>query len=231
MAISATAVWKPTRDAVITLALRRGGWLHAGHTARAETLALGAEFLATRMQALQARGVQLHTVEFYSQALTESLGSYTAPADTISVEAGAIVRAADGLTDAPLRLLTPENYYAIPTKATDALPATYHTVHSADGITIFLDPRPDATWAGTLIYPRVRRLRDVDTGAVNLDVPPKFHLALSYGLCADFVTHFKQPIERVMHFESKFEEELGVQLGDENPRGNVQFCAPDLWCR
>ena len=216
--ISVNTAWRPTADELITSAMHELGALHAGQAeARPEHLRLGRTFLDEILQALQTRGVMLHTVIYQPQALTASQASYSAPADAISIEKGARVTDSAG-NDVEVATLPYEEYVKLPVKAHDSAPTGLYPLHSATGITLYLWPRPTADYV-TLTYPYTRRPRDNDTGAVAVDVPPRLHRAVKLQLMVPLARHFKRAEGSVERLQDNADTELAIALGDETPRG------------
>lgn len=228
MTISTTATWELRRDQVITTALQLAGVLNAGHPASAEQKALGATLLQMNLTALQADGIILRALERYSQTLVDGTAAYAAPADTISVEDGAMVRdTADN--DAPLYMLsTPRDYLSRGVKTLTGQPTEYYPEQQSDGTwTVTLYPVPTSDWA-TLIYPRVRKLRDTDTGSVTLDVPVKFTEPVCLKLAAMFCLHYNRDTKAKALLE-EYADAHARAMNDETQRGPMRMMAEPLF--
>jgi len=230
MTIATTAVWEPTVDQVLTQALRGLGVLHAAHSPAPEVLAFGREAITAWMHALVARGVPMNLVESYPQTLTASTRSYSAAADTESVEKGGIVTDTAGL-DHPLELITREDYLRISDKLTEGQPARYYAEKtSTSGFTIYLYPVPTTDWV-TFTYPRVRRPRDNDTGARTIDLPRSLMKAAVAQAKYEYAGHFRRTPDVIDMLRQHADDDLDEALGAENPRGDLQFTVPSLHWR
>lgn len=228
MATSTNYAWEMRRDALITLSLQMAGLMHASHVADAAQLALGKNFLSMSLTALQADGIILRAVERYSQTLTDGQVSYTCPADTIDVEDGAVIRNTQSF-DVPLKLLsTHRDYLSRGVKTITGQPVEYYPEKQSDGsIVIYLYPVPTSDWP-TLIYPRVRKLRDNDSGNVSIDVPVKFTQAVARKLAAEWAFHYNRPA-LAKTLMDQYEDERDRALGDETPRGPLRLMVDNLF--
>lgn len=231
MATSTTATWELRRDAAIATALHLAGVLNAAHNPSPEQLALGATLLQMSLTALQADGIILRAIERYAQALIDGQVSYVAPSDTIDIEDGAIVSGTQGV-DIPISMLSTHRQYSeIGTKAITGQPTEYYPEKQSDGsITVFLYPVPTADWT-TLTYPRVRKLRDTDSGNVSIDVPTKFTEAVVLKLAAQFCRHYNRDA-KAKALMDEYTDARNRAMNDETPRGPVCFTAePLFWGR
>lgn len=228
MTASTTSTWELRRDQVTTVALQLAGVLNAGHSPSSEQKALGATLLQMSLTALQADGIIVHTVERYSQTLTDGQVSYAAPSDTLDIEDGAVVRNTAGY-DSPIYMLsTPRDYLSRGVKTVTGQPTEYFPEKQSDGtFTVYLYPIPTADWP-TLIYPRVRKLRDTDTGSVTPDVPVKFLEPVTLKLAAQFCRHYNRDTKAKALME-EYETSRERVMADETQRGPMRMLAEPLF--
>lgn len=229
MAISSTYARNPNRDRIIRNSLHTCGVLHSSHAPDANQIALGAEYFQDGLTALQAEGVILQTAERYTQALTDGEEEYAAPADTESIEQGAIIRDTAG-ADQPIELVSQRMYQGLSEKTVPGQPYWYYPERSATGWRLFLYPVPDSNWA-YVIYPRVRKLRDLDVGTANLDLPAKWALPFEMYLSWRFACHYKLPLERAQYFQGIWTGMRNTLMDDETPRGPSRFVMETLFQR
>lgn len=229
MAISTTSTYQPNADRVVKNALRLAGMLHASHTPKAEQYSMGREFLIEGMLALQAEGVFIRTRELYELTLTTGTASYSVPSDTLDIEAGAICRDVNGL-DSPSMIITQDEYNRIPDKSIQGRPIQYYPKESDSGFTLYLYQVPDASWA-TLIYPRIRKARDIDNGSTDLDCPTKWVQAFEFMLAWKFCLHYRRPMEMTGLYGDYWEKEKEKILRDETSRGPLTFVLEPLFSR
>lgn len=232
MAAGTTSTWKLRRDQLFRRALNLAGVLHAGAQPRPEQIDLCKDLLMMSQATLQAEGLLLHAVERYTQTMTAGQAYVTATADTLDVEDGAVVRSTASL-DSPIQIGTPLDYQRRPDKATSGQPTEYFPEKSGTGdavtITVWLYPVPSADWP-TLIYPRVRRLRDAETGDVDVDVPAKFHEPLMWRLASMVCTHYNRDPKAEALME-RYREVSDTVLGDETQRGPLRMTVETLFGR
>lgn len=230
MAASTQYAWELRRDQLITRSLQLAGLLNAGHSASAQQIALGVDLLQMNLMALQSEGILLHAVERYSLTLSDGVASYVQPADTISVEDGAIVRSTQG-NDTPIVMLSQADYNRRAVKTTTGQPTEYMAEKSIGEVwTIYLYPVPTVDWP-TLVYPRVRKLRDSDSGSVSLDIPLKFTEAVSLKLASRFCRHYNRD-SKAKSLMDEYEEARDLALNDETQRGPMRLIAePIFWGR
>lgn len=230
MAVSAQFAWELRRDQLITRSLQLAGLLNAGHVASAQQLSLGVDLLQMNLLSLQSEGIFLHAIERYSLALSDGVASYVQPADTISIEDGAIVRGTTG-NDTTLTMLSQVDYNRRAVKTTTGQPTEYMAEKSiGETWTIYLYPVPTADWP-TLVYPRVRKVRDSDSGTVSLDIPLKFTEPVTLKLASRFCRHYNRD-SKAKSLMEEYEEARERALNDETQRGPLRFIAePIFWGR
>lgn len=227
MTISTAFAWELRRDALIGRALNLAGLLNAGHSPTAQQIDVGKDFLSMNLTALQADGIFLHAIERYSQPLLDGVASYLQPVDTISIEDGAVVRSTVG-NDTNMMMLTQVDYNRRSVKTVTGQPVEYMPEKNADGtFTIYLYPVPTADWP-TLIYPRVRRLRDNDSGNISLDVPVKYTEAVTLKLASRFCRHYNRDAKAKALME-EYEDARGRLLNDETQRGTLRFTVESIY--
>jgi hypothetical protein len=224
MTISANYSFDLSTDQLVTLAYR----LVLGPEVQVSPIQLsfGRDLLNTGCKALQNEGVELRTRERYTQALTVGVAQYSTPGDTIDVlSPGAFVTSSQG-TDLPLETVSMADYMALSLKTTQAQPTQlYVEKGTATGlVTLTLYPVPDGNWA-SMTYPRVRLLRDFDTGAVTGDFPSNYLRTLQYMLAADLAeSHGLGP--KADRFRKTYELEKSRAVLNDGEKGPARF-VPD----
>lgn len=228
MTVSATATWELRRDQLIARALNLAGVLNAGHNPSRDQIAVGVDFLQMLLASLQSDGIILQAIERYSQPLTAGVGAYLAPADTLDVEDGAVVRSTNG-NDITLTMIgSMRDYNALGTKTISGQPTEYYAERNPTGTsTVYLYPVPTSDWP-TLIYPRVRRLRDNDRGDVSIDVPVKFTEPVCLKLGARFARHYNRDAKAKALLE-EYNEAHQRAMNDETGRGPTRFVVDSLF--
>lgn len=192
----------------------------------ANQLSFGRDLLNMGIKALANEGIELRARERYTQTLTAGTAQYSTPADTIDVlSPGAFVTSAAGV-DLPLETRSMADYMALTLKTIQSQPTQLYIERgtSAGTVTLTLYPVPDSNWA-SMTYPRVRKLRDADTGAVTLDFPQSYLKALSYMVGADLAESSGLP-DKANRLAASFELEKGRALLSDGEKGPVRF-VPD----
>lgn len=223
MTISANYSFDLSADQIVTLAYR----LVLGPEVQVSStqLSFGRDLLNVGCKALQNEGVELRTRERYTQAITAGTAEYSTPADTIDVlSPGAFVTSSAGV-DLPLETVSMANYMGLTVKTTQSQPTQLYVEKGTDAgtVTLTLYPVPDSNWA-SFTYPRVRLLRDFDTGAVTGDFPSAYLKTLQYMLAADLAeAHGLGP--KAERFRRTFELEKQLAILNDGEKGPVRFVA------
>jgi len=223
--ISATATFELTRDQLLRRAFQLAGILEASQSPQANDLAMASDFLGMELDALQAEGVQLRTIQRATQALTSGTESYALAADVIDVFygpdniAGTIVHTSGAET--LVRGIDRQEYLQLTNKTTSALPTLVY-VEKAAAVTLLFWPVPnDST---TLFrYSQVRLPRDADTGAVTLDVARRWQKAICYAMAYAIAVAKSMPLARVSMLENRAETEKRKALANDVEKTHMQL--------
>lgn len=234
MTVSTTYARDPQADDIIAEAMHSLGVLNAAQEPDAPQKALGRKFLWSELQSLQNRGVILRARELYTQSITAVSSStpyVVAPADTIDIEHGATVRTnTSAPADYPMQLTTEPEYQERSLKTQTGQPSEYWAQKQSDNsVRIYLYPLPTSDYV-SITYPRIRKLRDVDTGSVTLDIPTKFHAAVVLKIAMRFALHFGLDGKAAM-LKDMFDEEVDRAMGDETERGGFRFVVNPIFQR
>lgn len=217
MTTSTTATFDPTADEMVTDALREIQVLNAEHEADAAQLKLGRRFLGYIMKSLANEGVSLRVLERVTVA---SPGATITPAsDTEDVNK--MFWTDTGGSDHPIEKRARDEWDDISLKSTSAPPTQFFCDQANGGFIIYLYPVPDANVV-SVTYTRRRRYRDTDTGAVTLDVPQKWHLAVLFKLCAMLCPHFGKSAQK-QDFLADYEREKELANMADTETGPVRF--------
>lgn len=178
MAIATTATMDLTVDQLVTVSLQSVGLLNPQHSAKPGDLLLGRRLLFMGLAALQNTGIILNARERLTEALTVNQNYVDLDADTLTVEEGAMLVNSDG-NESLMQLWSPTMYSELSDKTTPGAPIAYYPELLSTKIwRTYLYPVPDDTQYASIKFWRTRKLRDVDTGSVHLDVRPTFYLHL-----------------------------------------------------
>lgn len=162
------------RDQIITGALGLCGLVPAGGAADADQIEQGAFHLSVALLELQAEGVQLTSLVRDTETLVSGTEEYTLDSDTLDVKvdgddiAGMTVDA-DGI-EVPVLAISASEYQRIGDKTITAdRPTKVFVDKSANAVSLVFWPVPDDSTM-TFSFTRVRLLRDMDTGAVTMEM-------------------------------------------------------------
>lgn len=166
--VSSAYAQELTRDEIIRRAFQLSSGLASGATPDANQIAMASDFLLTELDALQAEGIVLRTVESTNLTLVASTASYALPADTIDVMGRAQLVPASG-SESIVTQMGREEYLDITEKTAEGTPTRFYVQRQAT-VTMYVWPVPDSNSPTTLRYQKVRLLKDMDTGSKTLDL-------------------------------------------------------------
>ncbi len=221
MTISANATFDPQATTVIKTALQLCQVLNAGLEPDADQLAMGMTLLDLLLKALQNDGTFLRqTVRTTVQSADISTaGVITTDSDTVDVESLYYTDTVGN--DVPILLIPRRMYMDLSDKATVGAPSQAYIEKTNGTVTINLHPISDSSVV-SITYAKVRRIRDVDTAGVTLDMPPLWHRAIVYGLAADFALHYGR-VDRADMLRGIYEAEKARALDNDTERGDSRF--------
>ena len=221
MTVSANSSFDLSADQIVTLAYQLVLGVEVNVTAN--MLTFGRTSLNVVCKALQNEGVELRTRERYTQTLTAGTAVYSTPSDTIDVlSPGAFVSSSGGV-DFPLETRSMADYMGLTIKTTQAQPTQLYVERGTTSgtVTLTLYPVPDSGWV-SFTYPRVRMLRDWDTGTVTGDFPSRYIKALTYGVASEIAESSGLP-DKVKRTRIVFEAEKSKALNEDGEHGPVRF--------
>lgn len=219
MTTSLNASFDLNRDSIIRVAYQLVGVLGAGKQPDANQIEMASDFLNLALKALQNDGIILRTLEQETIALISGTAKYTLASDTLDVDDRSVY-VTSGTTDLRLEQISRGMYMELSLKGALGQPTQFY-VEKTDTVSIFLYPTPDGNWP-TLTLPRVRLLRDMDTGAVTADLPSKYGQYVAYTLAASLALHHGLlPRYGVLRGFADAEKERAVQ--DDTERGPIRF--------
>lgn len=184
MTVSANPTPDFQRDQIITGALGLCGLVPAGGAADPDQIAQGAFHLSLALLELETEGVQLTGLERDTETLVDGTEEYTLPTDTLDVKvnsddvAGMTVDS-DGV-EVPVIAVSAAEYQRIGDKTTTAdRPTKVFIEKGANAVALVFWPVPsDSTMSFS--FTRVRLLRDMDTGAVTMEMKRIYAPWLTY---------------------------------------------------
>lgn len=230
MTTSANASFDLSRDQIIRVAYQLVGVLEAGKRPDANQLEMASDLLNMGLKALQNDGIILRTLEQATTTLVAGTAQYTLASDTLDVDDRSFyVTSGSGVNRTDLRLsqISRGQYMELSLKAIQGQPTQFY-VEKTDTVSFYLYPTPDANWT-SVTYPRVRLLRDMDTGSVTADLPSKYLNYVTYMLAASLALHHGL-LPRQQLLAAQAQAEKVRALNDDTERGPVSF-RPDYGLR
>lgn len=219
MTTSVNASFDLSRDGIIRVAYQLVGVLGAGKQPDANQVEMASDLLNLGLKALQNDGIILRTLEQDTIALSSGVAKYTLAADTLDVDDRSVY-VTSGTTDLRLEQISRGMYMELSLKSALGQPTQFY-IEKTDTVSIYLYPTPDGNWP-TLTMPRIRLLRDMDTGAVTADLPSKYLQYVTYALAADLSLHHGLlPRYGVLRGFADAAKERAVM--DDTERGPVHF--------
>ncbi len=231
MTVSALSTQEFNRDELIVMAYQATGLLEAGKDAPPEDLALASNFMNLELQALQAEGVVLRTVERTTLTLgTPDAGTaatYTLPSDTIDVQLGPNDQVGTIIPTSGSETLVEAMSRAQYLETTDKTSAVSGTpmrayVEKQASVTVTFWPVPDADSA-TFRYARVRLLRDADTGSVTIDLARRWLKFVVYATAVHLARAKSCGLDVISDLRGEAERMKAVCQADDAERGSVRF--------
>ncbi len=226
MTVSANATLDFQRDQLITAAFRLAGVLDADGALVSTDAAMGADFMNLELMNLQAEGVVLRTIERPTPlALVSGTATYTLAADTIDVqlgaydEAGMIVDTTSGET--MVMSMPRHEYLLISNKTSTGRPARVYIERLA-AVTLTFDPIPDDS-TQTFRYSRVRLIKDMDTGAVTVDLARRWLQYVTYAVASQICLAKSIDLAKVGYLRKEAQRMKERLMADDNQRGAIRM--------
>ena len=231
---SSTTSFNPTLNEIFEEAFERAGQeLRSGYDFRTARRSLN--FLLTEWA---NRGINLWTIDQGSITLTQGTNTYDLPDDTVDVLEH-VIRTNTGSisnqTDLTINRISISTYASIPNKlvqgrpiqvlvnrlsgqTTDAVGAT------AANPSLTVWPTPDGSTTYTLVYWRLRRLKDAGDGVNVQDIPFRFQEALVAGLAYKISIKLKDADPtRVMGLKTQYDEAWQLASDEDRDKASVRF--------
>lgn len=221
MTTSANAAFDLSRDQIIRTAFQLVGVVAAGTEPDANQVAMASDLLDLSLKALQNDGIILRTLEQSTTTLVAGQAKYTLASDTLDVDDRSVY-VTSGTTDLRLESISRGQYMELSSKTVQGQPTQFY-VEKTSTVSVYLYPTPDSSWT-SVTFPRVRLLRDMDTGGVTADLPSKYLRSVVYTLAADLALHHGLLPKYQMLLEQAGVETVRAEQ-DDTERGPIRFTA------
>lgn len=219
MSVPSTYAFDLDADRVLTEAWSRafGGADMTGSDGRTAVRAMSLLLLEW-----QNRHILSWSVEQATQALTAATASYTLAADTWDV-LDAVLRRSD--VDTPLKRMSRQDYVDAPNKTSAGRPHGWFLDRQRATTTLYLYPVPNST-DDTLVYWRIRRLRDVNLRD-DLDIATRFLPAMVAGVAWNMARSRpdKADAARRAELREEYERDFMICVGEDRERVPLRFAA------
>lgn len=218
MTTSGTATFNPDMLDLVEEAYERAGLqMRSGYDLRTARRSLN--FM---MAEWANRGINMWTVEAGSQLLSYNTASYALAADTVDILDAAIRRGSGSTQNDIVIARIPEpTYLAIPNKTALGMPVQYYISRGQANPTIYVWPLPDQASTYTLVYYRLRRIQDFNTGVNTADVPFRFIPAMVSGLAYYLAMKRPEAANRMADLKAEYESQW--QMAAEEDRDKSSF--------
>lgn len=197
-----------TRDGLIRRAMQLAQLLDADGQPSAGYLSMAADFLGMELQALASDGVTLYQKERTTLALVASTASYSLPADVIDVVvgpdnwAGTIVDSDD--RESRVLAMPGHEYTLVNDKTIESTTSTHVYIEKLATVSLTFWPVPSET--KTFRYQKVRLIRDVDDGALTMDVARRWQKFLWLQMAAHLARASSKPGDLVRDLRAEAKE-------------------------
>ena len=184
------------------------------------------------------RGINLWTVEQGAIPMVEDQGTYDLPIDTIDL-LDHMMRTQVGVNqqDISITRISVETYLTIPNKNSRGRPlqiyidrqsgASYATGPLTQPyirfpqITVW--PKPDQNNYYTLIYWRLRRIKDAGDGVNTQDIPFRFLPAMVSGLAYYIALKIPESMERLPMLKAMYDEQFSMASDEDREKATLRI--------
>lgn len=173
------------------------------------------------------RGVNLWTIEEYSESIAAGAASFPLQNDYIDI-LEAVWRTGSGSDqfDRVMTRISVREWAHIANKNTTS-PPTEFWIHRTDPPTFNFWPK--ASEAGTIVYYAMRHLEDAGAYTNTMDVPPRFLPALVAGLAYYLSMKDKDALDRLPILKAEYEDQFNKAITEDRERASIRL-VPDIRC-
>jgi len=224
VATASTQTFELSIDSLCRRSFQLAGLLEARQLPSTDDLALAHDFLGMELDALQADGIVLRTVERTTLALTAGTAEYTLDGSTIDVYVdpsnvvGTIVPTTGNET--LVRAMSRQEYLSISNKDTQTNPALVYVEKQGTTKVVFW-PVPEVNC--TFRYAKIRLPYDSSDGSKTMDLARRWQQAICYTIAWQLATAKSLPLDRVGFIRNTAEEmKARARMGD-TEKTNIQM--------
>jgi len=171
----------------------------------------------------QNRGINLWTIDEGTLSLTQGVGQYDLPADTIDL-LEQVVRTGSGTTQQDLTIsrISVSTYASIPNKTNTGRPIQIWIERLRDNPRINIWPVPESD-DYTLVYWRLRRVEDAGSGVQTADMNFRFLPCLVAGLAYNIAMKVPELAPRIEMLKATYEEQFRLAAEEDREKAPVRF--------
>lgn len=171
----------------------------------------------------QNRGINLWTIDEGTLSLTQGVGQYDLPADTIDL-LEQVVRTGSGTTQQDLTIsrISVSTYASIPNKTNTGRPIQLWIERLRDNPRINIWPVPESD-DYTLVYWRLRRVEDAGSGVQTADMNFRFLPCLVAGLAYNIAMKVPELAPRIEMLKATYEEQFRLAAEEDREKAPVRF--------
>lgn len=171
----------------------------------------------------QNRGINLWTIDEGTVSLTQGVGQYDLPADTIDL-LEQVVRTGSGTTQQDLTIsrISVSTYASIPNKTNTGRPIQLWIERLRNNPRVNVWPVPESD-DYTLVYWRLRRVEDAGAGAQTADMNFRFLPCLVAGLAYNIAMKVPELAPRIEMLKATYEEQFRLAAEEDREKAPVRF--------
>jgi len=171
----------------------------------------------------QNRGINLWTIDEGTVSLTQGVGQYDLPADTIDL-LEQVVRTGSGTTQQDLTIsrISVSTYASIPNKTNTGRPIQFWIERLRDNPRVNVWPVPESD-DYTLVYWRLRRVEDAGSGVQTADMNFRFLPCLVAGLAYNIAMKVPELAPRIDMLKATYEEQFRLAAEEDREKAPVRF--------
>jgi hypothetical protein len=180
------------------------------------------------------RGLNLWSIEEGAISMAAGVGQYALPDDTVDLIEHVVRTSAgsvSGQTDIAISRISVSTYASIPNKLVRGRPIQIF-IERRSGVPSPLGnvpprvnvwPVPDGSQPYTLVYWRLRRLQDIETGLTSADVPFRFLPCMIAGLAYHLALKVPGGLERLGILKEQYDAAWDHASSEDRDRSSVRF--------
>jgi len=170
MTVSSNSLTALTIGEIITDAYGLAGLLNENQTLDTAQNQRAMRFLRASLARLQAKGIYVRAIDFYTLTLTAGTASYTTSSGTLDLVGDGMFLASGATTgEISVTPIMRDEYHQLPDKVSQSTPRLYYAHREQTPPVVYLWPVPSET-GSTVKFQRHKLLANVDSTSDNVDL-------------------------------------------------------------